>query len=123
MSALNDPRVLFASERTALAWNRTALTLMAFGFAIERFGLFMHMLTEKNDHVSHVGASLWLGIAFILLGGLYSTMAAKQYKNLLKTLKPEEIPHGYNTYLSFSINIVVSLLAAVMIVYLVISNL
>lgn len=34
MSDLNDPRVFFAAERT----------LMAFGFVLERFGLFLHML-------------------------------------------------------------------------------
>jgi len=31
MSDLNDPRVFFAAERTLMAWNRTGLTLMAFG--------------------------------------------------------------------------------------------
>jgi uncharacterized membrane protein YidH (DUF202 family) len=43
MSDLNDPRVFFAAERTLLAWTRTGITLMAFGFVIERFGLFLHM--------------------------------------------------------------------------------
>ena len=38
MSDLNDPRVFFAAERTLLAWSRTSLTLMGFGFIV--FGLF-----------------------------------------------------------------------------------
>ncbi|MGM0680450.1 MAG: YidH family protein, partial [Pseudomonadota bacterium] len=36
MSDLKDPRVLFAAERTLLAWNRTSLSFIAFGFLIER---------------------------------------------------------------------------------------
>jgi putative membrane protein len=34
MSELNDPRVLFAAERTLLAWSRTSAGLMAFGFLL-----------------------------------------------------------------------------------------
>lgn len=48
MSDLNDPRVFFAAERTLLAWSRTALALMAFGFAIERFALFVAMLGNQK---------------------------------------------------------------------------
>jgi uncharacterized membrane protein YidH (DUF202 family) len=33
-----DPRVRFAAERTILAWMRTGLALMGFGFVIARFG-------------------------------------------------------------------------------------
>ena len=39
MSDLNDPRVFFAAERTLLAWSRTSITVMVFGFVVERFGL------------------------------------------------------------------------------------
>ena len=39
MSDLNDPRVLFAAERTLLAWTRTASGLMALGFFIDRAAL------------------------------------------------------------------------------------
>ena len=50
MSDLNDPRVFFVAERTLMAWNRTGLTLMAFGFVLERFGLFLHVLRQDPGH-------------------------------------------------------------------------
>lgn len=40
VSDLQDPRVLFAEEHTLLAWNRTSLALIAFGFLVERTPAF-----------------------------------------------------------------------------------
>ena len=40
-----DPRVPLAAERTFLAWIRTGLALMGFGFVVARFGLFLRELT------------------------------------------------------------------------------
>lgn len=97
MSDLNDPRVFFAAERTLLAWNRTALALMAFGFAIERFALFvamMHNPQAVSAQVGH-GSSFWIGVALIALGSLAVTLAVVQYRRVLATLKPVEIPDGY----------------------------
>jgi putative membrane protein len=123
MSDLNDPRVFFAAERTALAWNRTALTLMAFGFAIERFGLFMQMLVEKNTVSNHAGPSFWFGLIFIVLGCFFALTAARQYKRLLKTLKPIEIPVHASPNLAFILNIIIAVLALALVVYLLASNL
>src|SRR4051812_21414036 len=57
MSDLNDPRVLFAAERTLLAWSRTAAGLMAFGFLVDRTGLIVQGKAAAGDF------GFWIGLA------------------------------------------------------------
>ena len=44
-----DPRVYFAAERTLLAWVRTGLAMMGFGFVVARFGLFLREIAAMRD--------------------------------------------------------------------------
>ncbi len=120
MSDLNDPRVFFALERTCLAWNRTSLALMAFGFVIERFELFVQMLSRQQIAMAprHSGLAFWIGLAFILLGSLVAVAASVQYRRTLRTLQPAEIPAGYNTGGGPLVNLGVAALGAALIFYL-----
>ncbi|HXZ94110.1 MAG TPA: DUF202 domain-containing protein, partial [Burkholderiales bacterium] len=67
-----DPRVYFAAERTLLAWVRSGLTVIAMGFVVARFGLFLALMSASRasgvaEHHSH-WLSNALGIALVLLG-------------------------------------------------------
>lgn len=118
MSELNDPRVFFAAERTLLAWNRTSLTLMAFGFVIERFGLVVHALLPRHTEMLQRGLSFWLGLTFILLGSVASAAAIAQYRTILRSLNPKEIPQGYLVNLGVGVSFAVALLGIALTVYL-----
>ena len=64
----SDPRVLFAAERTLLAWQRSAIALLGFGFVVERFGLFLQMVLHAPLHGAQRDFSLTLGVILLLLG-------------------------------------------------------
>ncbi len=113
MSDLHDPRVLFAAERTLLAWNRSCLALMGFGFVIERFGLFLRYLSASQGGLPHERLSPWIGLSFILLGSTLAVLSTLQYRNVLKTLEPAELPQGYWVNLGVFANLIVAILGLV----------
>ncbi|MFZ5557532.1 MAG: YidH family protein [Pseudomonadota bacterium] len=118
MSYLDDPRVFFAAERTLLAWTRTSLTLMAFGFVIERFGLFLRMVAPDAAAPLARGVSFWVGIGFILLGVGVALSSIVQYRRVLSLLKPAEIPERYWTGAAVVTNLALAVLGTAMTVYL-----
>ena len=116
MSDLNDPRVLFAAERTLLAWSRTSLALMAFGFVIERFGIFLRILTTTAPRQHEV--SVWIGLIFIVFGGVLCLLSTIQHRRVLRSLRPVEIPEGYWVNLPVAMNFALMLLSLVLSGYL-----
>jgi putative membrane protein len=81
-----DPRVRLASERTLLAWIRTGIAMMGFGFVVARFGLFLRELAEagRTAPPASVGLSLWVGTALLLLGVVATLTAALQHVRFLR---------------------------------------
>ena len=118
MSDLNDPRVLFAAERTLLAWNRTSISLMAFGFVVERFGLFLEMIEHGQVKALQRHASFYVGVSFVLLATFAALYSIYQHKRILTTLRPVEIPSGYNLFIVVAINGIVGILGIALSIYL-----
>lgn len=114
MSDLKDPRVLFAAERTLLAWNRTSLSLIAFGFVVERAGMLIQAISPDAVRAGQLVLSFWLGIGFIALGAVASAYSARQYTVVLRTLTPAEFPPGYAAKWGLVVNSVVALLGVLL---------
>lgn len=89
-----DPRVYFAIERTFLAWTRTGLALMTFGFVIARLGLFLRQMQEMGSGAAGAAApgpspdassaslSLWIGVGVVVLGIVVQALSLYEYQTL-----------------------------------------
>lgn len=87
-----DPRVYFAAERTLLAWLRTGIGIMAFGFVVARFGLFLRLVRMQEAAVPGHGLTPLVGAALVLLGVVASGAGAVEFRRFCRQLAPEELP-------------------------------
>jgi putative membrane protein len=113
MSYTADPRVLFAAERTLLAWQRSAIALMGFGFVVERFGLFLQMALHQSESGSQRSFSLAAGVLLLVLGAGVALVSAHQFRQVTKNIDPTVIPPGYSTQIGVVLNVIIALIALV----------
>lgn len=117
MSKLHDPRVLFAAERTLLAWNRTSISIMAFGFVIERFGLFLQITGREESRIFHRQLSFFVGESFMLLASLLAIYSIVQHKKILRSINVDDVPAGYNLSIGMIANGIIGILGILLSAY------
>jgi len=85
-----------ANERTMLAWLRTGIALMAFGFAIARFGVFLRQVAAIGSVPLHGGGaagfgSTRIGAALVALGMLANLSATIRYGRVRRAIERGEL--------------------------------
>lgn len=118
----DDPRLPLASERTLLAWIRTSLAMMGFGFVVARFSLFLReiaLAAHGVEPVSSRGMSLWFGIAFVVLGAVIPLIAALEHLRFLERLKRKETYRPRGWWPAVVAAVLITLIGGLLAVYLV----
>ena len=85
-------RVHMANERTFLAWVRTSIAIMAFGFVVEKFSLFVKQMgyyLGKEAAPPQPGYSAMIGIVLVGLGVLMGVLAFMRYKTVEKQIEDD----------------------------------
>ena len=96
----SDPRVFFAAERTLLAWLRTGIAVMAFGFVVARFALFLRLVDAQAGAVATAGGAV-------------------QFRRFYITIPARDRPDAWSPSLSMALSWAVVVIGAVLAVIVV----
>jgi uncharacterized protein (DUF302 family)/uncharacterized membrane protein YidH (DUF202 family) len=116
----SGPSDYLAAERTFLAWIRTGLALMGFGFVVARFGLFLQTLQigQPGFQPRPYGPSFWFGTVLILLGVIVNLVCIWTHLRLVRNLNRGS---GFDrpSHLAIAVAVILAVLGLAMAIYLV----
>ena len=111
-----------ANERTFLAWVRTAIAVMAFGFLVERFDLFLQIaapsLTGRRLSVPGEKFGNVAGLALIAAGTAIVAVSGIRFLRTAKAVDSDEMLHGPGTRIDVALAALLVLLGFALFIYL-----
>jgi putative membrane protein len=116
-----DPRVYMAAERTFLAWLRTGIACMGFGFVVARFGLFLREMAAVNNVATAQpghGLSLPVGIALIVMGIVVNIVAAILHHRCIKALDRGQFRQAYRPGFAYLVAGLLAVIGLAVAIYL-----
>jgi putative membrane protein len=116
------PADYLANERTFLAWIRTSIAIMGFGFVIVKFAVFIRqvsLMMGTNVTMPQNRSSAIVGIVMVILGAIMAGFSYFQYNQIEKRLHQNEYYSSKNLSLLVTLALVV---AAVLLVYYLLKN-
>lgn len=122
MKDQKDPNISnhLANERTFLAWIRTSVGLMAFGFVVVKFSLFVRQISAlvgKGSVVQNRGYSAIVGIVLVAVGVITAVLSYVRYLKTKKQINDGE--YGNSTILITVITAFIFLVSVLLITYLI----
>lgn len=116
-----DARDHLANERTLLAWIRTSIAIMAFGFVVVKFSLFLRQVSlflgENVSIPQQKGNSSLIGILLVGVGSLVLLLSYLKYKKTEQQLINGAFKSSSS--LVFSLTIIILLISVLLILYLI----
>jgi putative membrane protein len=111
-----------ANERTFLAWVRTAIAVMAFGFLIERFDLFIRFaaprIASNSDAVQGRNVADIAGLAFVLMGMAMIVLAAVRFFRTAEQIDAQQTVSGPGVRFDLALALLLVLLGCSLLLYL-----
>ena len=109
-----------ANERTYLAWIRTGIAIIALGFVVARFGLFLRELSPTVQAPLPIHFSSVIGVALVAIGGAMELMALKRFVRNQERIRK----HSYepSSLVESVFSVAVFMFAVLIIAYLILTS-
>jgi putative membrane protein len=111
-----------ANERTFLAWVRTAIAIMAFGFLVQKFDLFLRIAAASLGRRTLPGPGQSVGtaagLALVVLGGTTMALATIRFRRTTRDIDGAEPRPGPGTGLDIVLVALLLLLGAILFAYM-----
>ena len=121
VSAEVDSRIYMAAERTFLAWIRTGIALMGFGFVVARFGLFLRELTLAGTHQpsASTGFSLPIGIGLIGFGIVVNLVSIVRHRRYIAAIDRNDFRSAFGSTFAIWVALLLAFTGLAMTMYLI----
>ncbi|MGZ3920717.1 MAG: YidH family protein [Bacteroidia bacterium] len=107
-----------ANERTFLAWIRTSIAIMAFGFVVVKFSLFLRQLgILVGKELNYKGISPIIGVVLVVAGAAVLLLVFFRYRRIYKQLVSNSF--SPNRSLIPALTITIISIALILIIYLI----
>ena len=112
-----------ANERTYLAWMRTSIGIMAFGFVVVKFSLFVKRISllfgKPEEIIPNRGYSAIVGIVLVFVGTITTILSYIRYRQSEKQIR--EGAYVHSTLLITIISVFILIVSVLLIIYLITS--
>lgn len=110
-----------ANERTFLAWVRTSISIIVFGFVIAKFGVTLReLLLVQNSASKESSLSVCIGVGFMFVGIILALVALVRYQKTMHGIEVGQFKPG-KAIIVF-LGIVTALFGAVLTIYLIMTS-
>jgi len=113
----NEQRDHLANVRTLLAWVRTAITLMGFGFVVAKFGIILNEI-PGHHHTLGLHVSAIIGTILVLAGALALVLSTFEFLAVRRAIDEGRMHFQPGLYIALTglLVVIASVLAAYLLV-------
>ena len=106
-----------SNERTFIAWVRTSISVIVFGFVVAKFGVTLRQFFRfENLEPRETGYSLILGVSFMVVGILLAILAIWRYQSTRIQIEQDSFRPANTTI--YIVGVVTGILGVMLVYYL-----